>query len=563
VIELPGLWPPGLALLVGALLAGLVRGRARDIVVLAAPLVGLAMVWALPEGASARVDYLQYQLVPVQVTELGRLFGTVFCLTAFAGVLFALRTAPVDELAAALAYAGGAVGVTFAGDMLSLFIGWELMAVASTFVIWSHRTPAARSAGLRYLLIHLFGGMLLMVGIAGRAAESGTLAFTGMALDGIAEWLILAGFLVNAGAPPLSAWVADAYPEASPSGMVFLSAFTTKTAVFALMVAFPGAWVLIPVGLYMIVYGIVYALREDDMRRILAYSLVNQVGFMVAGVGIGSALALNGVAAHAFAHILYKALLLMAAGAVLYRTGLRRCSDLGGLARALPLTAGAALVGGATIAALPLTVGFTAKALIASAAAKAHLTAVWYLLAAGSAGVIVSGGLKFPWLVFFDRDRGLRPEPAPRYMGAAMGLLAALCVGLGVWYQPLYALLPHALGYEPYTASHVLEQLQLALGAALAFFLLLPWIRRQRGITLDWDWLYRGAGYEACRRLAGWTSVALARVEAGGGRTGVALTQALHRQHGPHGALARSWPVGSMVLWVTILLAAYLLVYYL
>ena len=170
-------------------------------------------------------------------------------------------------------------------------------------------------------MIHLLGGMILFAGITGHVAQTGSVAFARMALDSPAHWLILIGFLVNAGAPPLSAWLPDAYPEASWSGTVFLSAFTTKTAVYVLMRGFPGTELLIWVGLFMVFYGIVYALLENDMRRILAYSIVNQVGFMVAGIGIGTEMALNGAAAHAFTHIIYKALLLMSAGSVLLHDG--------------------------------------------------------------------------------------------------------------------------------------------------------------------------------------------------------------------------------------------------
>lgn len=553
---------PGLALLAGALLVALLPSRLRAAAALGAPLLALWLAWQLPLGSQAGVSFIGYQLVPVQVTGVGRLFATVFAVMAFAGALFALRVSPTAELSAALAYAGGAVGVTFAGDLFTLFAGWELMAVTATFVIWSRRTPTAEGAGLRYLLVHLFGGMLLLMGIVGRLAETGSLGFGGMRLDGLPEWLILAGFLVNAGAPPLSAWIADAYPEASPAGTVFLSAFTTKTAVYALIVAFQGAWVLIPMGLYMVFYGIVYALLENDMRRILAYSIVNQVGFMVTGIGIGSELAVNGAAAHAFAHILYKGLLLMSAGAVLYRTGRRKCTELGGLFRTMPATTLFGIVGALAISAFPLTSGFPAKSLINSGAAEAHLTLVWYLLTAASAGVFLHAGIKFPWFVFFQRDSGLRPAEAPPHMMAAMALLAAFCIGLGVWYQPLYALLPFAVDYDPYTAGHVVAQLQLLLFAGLAFFVLLPQMQRTRTITLDWDWLYRRLGPAVARRLAAALGAGMGAGREHLAQVGTGLLQGLDRHHGHRGVLARTWPAGSMVLWVAVLLMAYLVLYY-
>jgi multicomponent Na+:H+ antiporter subunit D len=335
---------PGLVLILGGLLAAMLRGTPRAAVVLLAPLAAMALVWTAPEGTLLRAEFLAHSLVLIEVDKLSRLFALIFALMAFGGALFALNQASRLELPAALVYAGSAIGVTLAGDLLTLFVFWELMAVGSTLVIWSAGTSRSGAASFRYLMIHLLGGVLLMAGIAGHAADTGSIAFGRIALDSPAHWLILGGFLINAAAPPLSAWVPDAYPEASWSGTVFLSAFTTKTAVYVLLRGFPGTDLLIFLGLFMVFYGIVYALLENDMRRILAYSIVSQVGFMVAGTGVGTELAVSAVAAHAFAHIVYKALLLMSAGSVLYMTGRRHCSDLGGLFRSMPLTAACAVI---------------------------------------------------------------------------------------------------------------------------------------------------------------------------------------------------------------------------
>ena len=329
---------PSLLLIGGGLVLPLLRGPLRAAAVLVLPLAALGLVWQVPDGVALAVPFLGYELALVKGDALSRLFATVFSLMAFAGGLFALNQRRTVELSAAFCYAGAAIGVVFAGDLVTVFIFWELMAIASTVVIWS-AGPSARAAGLRYAAIHLFGGILLMAGIAGQIADTGSLAFGRMTLDSVPRWLILAGFLVNVAAPPFSSWLPDAYVESSWSGMVFLSAFTTKTAVYVLLRGYPGTELLIYLGLFMVFYGIVYAILENDMRRILAYSIVNQVGFMVTGVGIGTEMALNGAAAHAFAHIIYKALLLMSAGSVLYMTGKRKCTDLGGLFRTMPITA--------------------------------------------------------------------------------------------------------------------------------------------------------------------------------------------------------------------------------
>src|SRR5512134_2827881 len=482
---------PGLWLIAAAALLPLLRGRPRTVVALVAPLAVLALAWRLEEGVHWRAGFLDMEVAPFAVDALSRLFAVIFSLMAFAGALFALNQARRLELSAAFLYAGAAIGVTLAGDLVTVFVYWEVMAVGSTLVLWSAATPAAYHASMRYMMVHLFGGMLLFAGVAAQVAETGTTAFNPMALDGPAQALILAAFLINAGAWPLSAWLPDAYPEASWSGMVFLSAFTTKTAVYVLLRGFPGTELLIYAGLVMVFYGIVYALLENDMRRILAYSIVNQVGFMVTGIGIGTEMALNGAAAHAFTHILYKALLLMSAGAVLFVTGRRKCTDLGGLFRTMPLTATCGIVGALAISSFPLTSGFVSKSMITQAAGDEHLFTVWMLLAAASAGVFLHAGIKFPWFVFFQKDSGLRPPEPPWNMRLAMALLSALCIGLGIFYEPLYQLLPYPADYQPYTGWHVVAQLQLLLFSGLAFFVMLGWLKRTLTITLDSDWLYR------------------------------------------------------------------------
>jgi multicomponent Na+:H+ antiporter subunit D len=551
--------PPGLILVLGGLLLPLFSERWRHLLVLALPLVALVVVWGIPDGTIFSLPFLDYTIEPLKGSAVGRLFATVFAIMTFAGGLFGLRQARVLEQAAMLVYAGSAIGVTFAGDLITLFVFWEAMALASTVVIWCGGTPAAYRSSMRYVLLHLTGGVILMTGIIAHAQATGSIAFERMHTDSFGHWLILIGFLLNAGAPPLSAWIPDAYPEASPSGTVVLSAFTTKTAVFVLWVGFPGAEVLLYVGLYMIFYGIVYALLENDIRRILAYSIVNQVGFMVAGIGLGTEMALNGAAAHAFAHIIYKALLLMSAGAVLQMTGKRLCTDLGGLFRSMPLTAVCGIIGALSISAFPLTSGFISKSMISQAAVDQHLALVWILLAAASAGVFLHAGIKFPWFVFFQKDSGLRPPDPPHNMRLAMILFSFLCIGLGVYPQPLYAILPYAVTFVPYTGDHVVTQLQLLLFAGLAFFVMLPQLKRTRTLTLDVDWLYR----RAAPRLLG----ALSPLARAGERVNVWATQRVPEmlfagiEHGgPRRVLARSWSIGSLVLATALMLFVYLLI---
>jgi len=554
-------FPPALVLILGGLLLPLLRGSARRITVLALPLLTVWLVWQLPDGVSLSAHFLEYRLEVVKADALGRLFAIIFAIMAFGGALFALNQPRVVELAAGTVSAGSAIGIALAGDLITLFVFWEVMAVASTVVVWSRGNEESYRASMRYMQVHLLGGVLLMAGIVAQVADAGTVAFTAMTPSSPGTWLILAGFLVNAGAPPLSAWLPDAYPEASHSGTVLLSAFTTKAAVYVLLRGFPGAEILIFVGLYMMFYGIVYALLENDMRRILAYSIVNQVGFMITGVGIGTEMALNGAAAHAFTHIIYKALLLMSAGSVLYMTGKRKCSDLGGLFQSMPVTTVCGIVGALSISSFPLTSGFISKSMISQGAADERMVIAWFLLAAGSAGVFLHAGIKFPWFVFFQKDSGLRPPDPPLNMRLAMVLFSILSIGLGVWPQALYALLPYPVEYVPYTVPHVVNMLQLLLFSGLAFFIMLSLMRRTLTITLDFDWFYRTLGTWVFDRAATLTGEALRGAETAARNWIGVLIGFVFRHHGPQGALARSVQAGNMVFWVIALLGAYLVLY--
>ncbi len=549
-------FPPGLLLVLGGLVLPLLSARLRQAVMLGVPLLVLALIWSLPEGVLLTGQFLGMRVEPLEVDALARMFATVFCIMSFGGALYALNQPSVLELSAAMVYAGAAVGVAMAGDLVTVFIFWELMAIASTLIVWAGG-PGARAAGLRYAIIHFFGGVLLMAGIAGEVATTGSTDFHAMAPDSLARWLMLWGFVINTGAPPLHAWLPDAYPRASYSGTVYLSAFTTKTAVYTLIRGFPGAEVLIWLGMFMIFYGIIYAINENDTRRKLSYSIINQVGFMVASTGVGTPFALAGAAAHAFVHIIYKALLLMSAGSVLHVTGLTRFTDLGGLFRTMPRTTLCCIIGAISISAFPLTSGFPAKALMTEGAVEAGLPVVWYLLIAAAAGVLFVG-IKLPWYMFFERDSGLRPPEPPLNMRLGMYLMAALCIGFGVFPGVLYGMLPQALDYHPYKPDHVVFQLQVLMFSVLAFFLALPYIKRTPSISLDVDWLWRRVG----PRLAVAMVAAGRRMQsamAGATRHAAArLIDGILRTHGPEGALARTRPTGFVALWIAVLLTTFL-----
>ncbi|MDF1558071.1 MAG: Na(+)/H(+) antiporter subunit D [ANME-2 cluster archaeon] len=500
--------PPAFIFILGALLVPLFKGRAQKIFILMLPLIAFTDLLSTTHGTNWVYKYLGYELVFGQVDKLTMVFGYVFVIMAFIGMLYALHIKEQGQHISAFLYIGSALGVVFAGDLFSLFIFWEIMAFSSVFLVWYQKDKASIDAGFRYLLVHAAGGLFLLAGIVLRVVETGSIEFGNIGLDGLDSYLILIGFLINAAVPPLHAWLSDAYPEATITGAVFMTAFTTKSAVYVLIRGYSGTEILIYLGAIMALYGVVYAVLENDIRRLLAYHIISQVGYMVAGVGMGAAivggftqlqevatpgqmLATNGAVAHAFAHILYKGLLFMGAGAVIYMTGKRKLTELGGLYKTMPITLILYMVGGFAISAVPLFSGFVSKTMVIAGAEKSHLTLIFLMLTFASAGTFLSTGLKLPYFTFFVKDSGIRAREPPLNMLLAMGVAAFMCILVGVYPQMLYNILPYPVDYHPYAIGHVVGELQLLLFTAFGFFLLLDKLYGEFTISLDTDWLYR------------------------------------------------------------------------
>lgn len=492
-------WPPFVWFYLGALLAAVVPDRVRGPILLVVPVVSALCLW-LAGPAWESLWVLDFELQLYRRDRLAMLFAWLFHLASFLGLLFSLHLQDRGQQIAMLLYMGSALGAVFAGDLLTLFVHWEMLAFSSVFLIWARGGERAYRAGLRYLLVQVTSAMLLLAGSLLLLRERGSLDFGYIGLDGIGSWLVLLAFGIKAGFPLLHTWLTDAYPEATPTGTVILSAFTTKLAIYALARGYPGTELLVYIGALMTCFPIFYAVIENDLRRVLAYSLINQLGFMVCGVGIGTPLALNGAVSHAFAHVIYKGLLFMAMGAVLVQTGKIKGSELGGLYKTMPKTAGLCIVGAASISAFPLFSGFVSKSMIISALMQQYHQGqvfyqwVWLALLFASAGVFHHAGIKVPYFAFYANDSGIRTREPRWNMLLAMTLAALLCVLIGCYPQWLYSLLPWPLDYNPYTVSHVLSQMQLLFFAALAF----AWLNlagiyppELRSVNLDADWTWR------------------------------------------------------------------------
>jgi multicomponent Na+:H+ antiporter subunit D len=410
------------------------------------------------------------------------------------GCIYGLHLDDIGEHVAAFLYVAGSLGVTLAGDYLTLFIFWELMAFASTFLIWYRRRKRSLEAGFRYLLVHVAGGLLLFAGIFLRYQALHDLHFTRILVENatMADYLIMAGFALNAAVPPLHAWLPDAYPEATVTGAVFMCAFTTKTAVYVLARAFPGFEVLAVGGAIMTIYGVGFAAIENDARRILSYHIVSQVGYMVCAIGIGTAMAINGACAHAYAHIIYKALLFMGAGSVLQMTGRSKLSELGGLYKFMPMAMIFTVIGGISISGFPLTSGFVSKSMIVAAAGEEHRIIIMVALLAAAVGTFLSVGVKLPYFIWYGgKESAIEAKDPPWNMQLAMAIAAFFCFFIGVYPEYLYRMLPYPVAYHPYTAYHISETMQIFGFTGLAVFLMAKYLKPHATINLDLDWFYR------------------------------------------------------------------------
>lgn len=503
---------PALLFIFGAVAIPFLGYRLRQVWMITIPVLAILSVANMQPGDYGGFEFAGISILSARVDKLSLVFGWVFSIMSLIGSIYSLHVRERAQHVAAYLYIGSALGVVFAGDWFTLLVYWEIMAFASAYLVFATREDPAVRAGFRYLMVHIAGGVLLIGGIALHWIESGSMLVGPIEQEGSLAWaLILLSFVLNAAVPPLNAWLTDAYPEATVTGAVFLSAFTTKTSVYVLIRVFPGTEILVWLGATMALYGVVYAVLENDCRRLLAYHIVSQVGYMVAGVGIGTEMALNGSASHAFAHIIYKGLLFMGAGAVIMMTGRRKLTELGGLYRTMPWTVALYMVGAFAISAFPFFSGFVSKSMVIAAAAGDHRAAVVLMLTVASSGTFLHTGLKLPYYMFFGKDSGLRPAEPPLNMLVAMGIAATLCIGIGVFPGVLYSLLPHDVDFEPYTLDHITGSLGILMFTLLGFVVFLKSLDPEKTVSLDTDWFYRRGArafmWFAKKPVAAWEGV--------------------------------------------------------
>lgn len=490
--------PPALIYFAGAALLPLLgKGKARNIYLIVLAALGLIGVALIKPQTSWVFSVLPgFELTFLHADSLSLIMGYIFALIGGAAILYSINIVKESgELVCGLLYLGSALGAVFAGDFFTLYIFWEIMAFSSLGLIWYSRTERSTNAGMRYILFHLLGGCALLGGIIIHYMNTGSIAVGPVEL-GIGYVLLLIGIGLNTAFIPLHTWLPDSYPKATIAGAVFMCVFTTKTGVYVLARTFPGVEAVAYMGGVMCLYGVIFALLQNDVRKLLSYHIVSQVGYMVAGIGIGTYIGINGGIAHVFNHILYKALLFMCMGAVIYATGKNNLTELGGLAKKMPITMITCMIAAFSISGVPGFNGYVSKGMVIHAAELEgmHILAVALIL--GSVGTFLSF-LKLTYFTFFKRNDKIEAKKVPLPMLIAMSVTAFLCVAIGVYPELLYGILPYAgvaFHYQAYAPGHTIGTLELLMVTAVGFFTLKYVFSPHERITSDIDYIYRKAG---------------------------------------------------------------------
>ena len=486
-------FPPGFIMIIGALLIPFLPHMIRQIYMMILVLIS-AYSLTLGFGIHSTINVMGFDFILFQSDSLTLPFAIIFHIAAALNVIYGAHEKQWKQHVSIMSYSGAAIAAVHAGDLFTLFVWWEATAFTSVFLILAGNTYRSYRSAFRYILIQVTSGMFLLAGAIILLINDGSALLTKFDINSLYGQLIFIAFGIKAAFPLLNGWLQDSYPEASEIGTVALSTFTTKLAIFCFAKCFAGTELLIVIGAIMTFYPIFFAVIENDLRRVLTYSLNNQLGFMIVAIGIGTELAINGAVAHAFAHILYKGLLFMGMGAVLFRVGTCKASELGGLFKYMPITAVCTIIGAISISAFPLFSGFVAKSLIMSALGKEGLVLVYFMLLFASAGVLHHSGIKIPFFAFFAHESGIKTKEAPLNMIIAMVIASALCILIGIFPSTFYQILPYEINYQPYDFSHVVGQLQLLTFAAFAFiclwhFKIYP--PELNSTVLNSDWVYR------------------------------------------------------------------------
>jgi multicomponent Na+:H+ antiporter subunit D len=471
---LASLLPLPVALPIAGAVAAPLLARLHRRLALAAGLVALAgsTVVLLLQAPSVFSGLVRAHYLGLWTPVHGQVLGIAFAADPF-GLIFALTSAVIGAvlLMYTMSELGGLgprelggyaclfqlllaalIGAALTADLFNLFVWFEVAALASYgLTAFFLERPIALEAAFKILALTTLASFAVFIGAGLLYAETGALNFAQLhyalarhvtTADEIALGLLVAGFATKAGLVPFHGWLADVHTATSGPVSALFSGLMYNFGIVAIgrlafqvfgVTSVPIRGLLLTVGVVSALLGAIMALAQDDLKRLLAYDTISQMGILAIGLGTGTAPGVTGAVYHLVNHALFKALLFLCAGAIVHRTGLTKLSEMGGLARRMPAVAVAFVIGAASIAGIPPLNGYVSLSLIHTGLLDNHEYLPYALMLAAQVITIAALG-KAAWLAFFRRRRhDYGPlEPLRPGMLAGLGGLAGCCVAFGV-----------------------------------------------------------------------------------------------------------------------------------
>lgn len=416
---------PGVLYLTGALLLLLpVSDRLKNILSFLITAGTLIVTFYLVPGTSLQLDFLTYNLIPFKVDEISKLTGLIFAVGGLASVLYSMTICSRTNLRLLFVFIGSALTVVFSGDFFTLYVFWELMTISSSFLIIL-ASDVTKKMGYYYFLMHVAGSLCLLWGIFLQYSATGSLFLN--TIEASIPFFILA-IAVKLSFVGFHTWMPLVYSKAPFYVAVVLSIYTTKVGVYVMARLLPGITILAYAGLISALFGIVMALRQNQVRKLLSYSIIIQVGYMMMGISMGTSEGIAGAIFHLVNHILYKTVLFMVAGIVIYTTGKDPVENLGVLGRKLPLTSLATWVAFLGIAGVPFFNGYMSKTIIKEAIQDPILTWGLNVMSFGTSLLF----LKFIYYAFFKRSNVTLHKKPALSMQLGLGFLTVLMILVGI-----------------------------------------------------------------------------------------------------------------------------------
>ncbi len=453
--------------------------------------IGVLFIFSLSALMVGPGETLQIEVgfksLDFEVKPYSRITFFSFTLVGALTLIYGMRVMNPAEKIGSIWGIAAAAGITLANNYITLYLFWELLTLSAALIILANRTDKCTKMAFRFIIIQLAGGLSLLFGIFQHFVATGSLIIETPAA-GLPFFVL--GIGVKAVFLPLCIWLPWGYPAASFASSVVLAGLTTKIGVFALASFLPPLDAVALMGGFMAVYGIIMALMQKNLRYLLSFHIISQVGYMVAGMGLGFSLAVDGAFLHMFNNMIYKGLLFMCAGILIYSIGTDHITELTKskgsgekpLWRVFPLATIGALVGSLAISGIPPFNGYVSKYLLKNAFYGTGM--VETLLTIASVGSVISFAKYFYFGFLKARVKDIIKPKLTMQIGVAIASILAIVTG--IWPQLIQGLLPYGSSVDVYNLQGIKAALQFGLIGIVIFIIIAK--RLKKGIPIP-QWL--------------------------------------------------------------------------